>query len=152
MSIKEIVELAPNNIAFIAPPIWADILFVILLCGFVVLIPLASLLLIFLLKKIKILKEDKLLSISFSFIIYSASYLIFIILDISIYGALTNFSRIHTNIPGIIFSESFAYLNLSLAGLIIAASLLVGNLIWFLIRRRKIIVSIKLEGKSVESE
>ena len=153
MIIKEIVQLAPNNIAIIDPPIWSDILFVILLCGFVILIPLASLLLIFLLKKIKILKEDKLLRLSFSFIVYSASYLIFIMLDMSISGAIDHLSKISTNIPGIIFSVSnVAYPILIIVGLSITASLLVGNFFWFLIRRKKLIGNMNPEWKSVESE
>ncbi|MGC9778919.1 MAG: hypothetical protein HZR80_06725 [Candidatus Heimdallarchaeota archaeon] len=150
--IPAILELTSNNVMFIDLPIWLDILFVIFMCGLVILALLASLILILISQKIQILKFDKLLRLSFSFIIYSFSYLIYFISYVSIFETIDHFSRISTTIPSVSFRfTSIAYPILLIGGMSLASSLLVGNLIWFLFRRKKVIERKNMEEKVLRS-
>ena len=151
--IPTIVKFVLNGVAFIELPAWADTLFIVLICGFVILLPLVGLIIFVLNQKIRLLRADKQLKISFSFILYGASYLVYIIGTISVFESIDHWSRISSFIPGVAFSfGGSAYPIMLIGGMVLSASLLVGNLIWFLIRRRKIRLKLNLKEKTLEGE
>jgi len=143
-------RLAPNNVMFLELPIWVDILFVVFLCGLVILIPLVSLILVFLSQKMQTIKQDKLLRIPLTLFVFGASYMIYFILIILIYIIFDDVSRISSNIPGVILDYGLfiGFQVIFLGGPIFTGACFIGNLIWFLIRRKKILLMIQAEGKT----
>lgn len=142
-------ELVLNGVRFLGLPIWIDIIFVGFLCGLVVLAPIVALLLIFLSQKLQALRADKLLRVSFSLMTVGAAYLIYFIMILAVLIIFDDVSRISSYIPGVILGYGL-YVGTQViffGGPLLFGAVFIGNLIWFLVRRKRIIPTIKSEGK-----
>ncbi|NPD90555.1 MAG: hypothetical protein HGN29_17725 [Asgard group archaeon] len=143
-------DIAPNGVRFLELPIWIDITFVGFLCGLVVLAPIVALLLIFLSQKLQALRTDKLLRVSFSLMTIGAVYLIYFIIIFAVLIIFDDVSRISSDIPGVILGYGLFIGTqvIFLGGPCLLGAMFIGNLIWFLVRRKRIMPTMKSVGKN----